>query len=100
MHKWGEIRRVELRIVQGLTPEGALFVVRRGASMQVSCRVHETREVHLLIVVEDCDVLLLRLLIGRHPRHLWQGIVVLRDDHLYRLVEGVMPLTLPVVILP
>ena len=68
--------------------------------MQVSCRVHEAREVHLLIVVQDCDVLLLRLLIGRHPRHLWQGIVVLRDDHLDRLVKGVMRLTLPVVVLP
>ena len=68
--------------------------------MQVCCRVHEAREVHLLIVVQDCNVLLLRLLIGRHPRHLWQGIVVLRDDHLDRLVKGVMPFTLPVVMLP
>jgi hypothetical protein len=100
LHKGRKIRRVELRIVQGITPEGALLVVRRRAPMQVCCRVHEAREVHLFIVVQDCDVLLLRLLIGRHPRHLWQGIVVLSDDHLDWLVKGVMPLTLSVVMLP
>ena len=69
--------------------------------MEIRCRVHEAREIHLLIVVQDRDVLLLRPLIGGYPRDLWwQGIVVLRDDHLYRLVKGVMPLTtLPVVML-
>lgn len=67
--------------------------------MQVCRRVHEAREVHLLVVVQDRDVLLLRLLIGRHPRHLWQGIVVLRYDHLDWLVKGLMPVALPLVIL-
>jgi hypothetical protein len=67
--------------------------------MQVCRRVHEAREIHLLVVVQDRDVLLLRLLIGRYPRHLWQGIVVLRYDHLNRLVKGVMPLALPLVLI-
>ena len=70
--------------------------------MEIRCRVHEACKIHLLIVVKDRDVLLLRPLIGGHPRDLWwQGIVILRDYHLDRLVKGVMPFsTLPVVMLP